>query len=141
MVLKSIRDILAGRPFVYAKPQASLADVADLMSREQVEFVVVLQDGDLCGVISESDILRHVSQRGGFEVTPVSDVMIADVEFVETRSSVSEAFQVMKMRGVQNLPVLDLGQKVIGVLADSDIPREYRALKARSVQRGAALAA
>jgi predicted transcriptional regulator len=54
---------------------AALEEACDKMAAHRVDVLLVSQAGQTCGVITETDILRHVSQNGGLSSTPVSHLM------------------------------------------------------------------
>ena len=125
MVVQSIRDLLEGHRVVGIDPGATLAAACEVMAREKTSAVMVLQDHVLVGLVSERDVIRHVSQRGGLETALVGDVMTREVQCVETRNSIPEALARMKAGGFRHLPVLDMTGKVVGMLSLSDIPGRY----------------
>ena len=126
MISKSIRELLRGRSIVGIAPGASLNGACEMMGLNNVDALVVFRGGDLCGIISERDIIRHVSQYGGLNSTKVAKVMTDDVQVASTRDSVSQTYARMRLHGFQYLPVLDLGNAVIDMLSLDDIPAEYR---------------
>lgn len=138
MSIQSIREILNGRTFAAISPDATLEAASDLMQENRVSAIPVLRDGALLGIISERDILRHVSQRGGYATARVADAMTPDPVSIETRSSIIDAVAQMQACGFRQLPVRDLCGKVVGVLSIDDIPVEYKTMHARYVAwRGA----
>lgn len=141
MRFTSIREVLSDRPAVVVRPDATLSYTCDLMAAEQVTALAVVCDGRLCGFISEEDIIRHVSQRGGFGTVSVEAVMARDVCWIETRGSLVEALVLMQEARLSHLPVVDNDHKVVGVLAISDIPADYHALQPRYVRWREAIAA
>ncbi|GAB4446913.1 MAG: NADP-dependent isocitrate dehydrogenase [Chloroflexi bacterium OHK40] len=55
---------IASRPLITTTPETSLKECADLMLRENIRRVVVVQAGKPVGIISETDIFRFVEERG-----------------------------------------------------------------------------
>lgn len=131
MVIKTIRGLLGSRPVVSVAPDVTLEATVDVFAQHEISGVVVLDSGHLKGIVTERDIIRHVSQFGGLETTQVADVMTREVKHVETRSSIVEAVEIMQTGGFRHLPVLDMGQVVIGTLFLTDIPAEYRDMHER----------
>lgn len=134
MVIRSIREILKGRKPLGIAPGTTLAEACDIMSARGLDVLLVMDGGHLQGVLTERDVIRHVSQHGGLETTPVSAVMTRDVATIGTRDSIQEALSRMLAGGHRHLPVIDTGHAVIGVLSLKDIPEEYR-LMHRSYRR------
>lgn len=128
MIIKSIREALAGRPLVSVSPTTTLDAASDIMASQNVTAIVVLDNEQLVGILTEKDVIRHVSQQGGLSQTQVAAVMCTDVRYVETRDSLSHALGRMKADGFRHMPVVDLGQHVIGMLSLRDIPVEYHVM-------------
>lgn len=131
MGITSIREILNGRTFAWTAPDATLETASDLMAAEGVTALPVLVNREAVGIVSERDILRYASQRGGFVTAPVAQAMTREVVCVETRASIAHALMRMQEGGFGQLPVLDLGGKVVGMLTRADIPENYRGLHVR----------
>jgi CBS domain-containing protein len=126
MLVRSIREVLADRTFQSIAPDATLEDACDLLSRTGADALIVLRDGSYQGVITERDIIRHVSQRGGFATAHVEAAMQTGIPTVDTRSCIVDAIARMRACGRRTLPVLDTGGTVVGLLSMQDIPAEYR---------------
>ncbi|THH36085.1 CBS domain-containing protein [Aliishimia ponticola] len=126
MVIQTIKGILGARPLYWVPPAATLEDACDHISVHRTGALVVLEDGDLHGIITERDILRHASQRGGFGTAKVAQVMTRQVVYIQTNGSIAEASERMQAGGFSHLPVLDMGRKVVGVLSHADIPAGLR---------------
>jgi len=56
---------LTTRPLVTTPPTSSLSDCAALMVDRNIRRVVVVEDGQPVGIISETDIFRAVGENGG----------------------------------------------------------------------------
>ena len=54
-----IREII-GKKIVYAKVSQEIDEVAELMKKEQVRQIAVLDNKKVVGVVRERDILRHI---------------------------------------------------------------------------------
>lgn len=62
-----VRDLLEtkGDAVVSTNPQTRIADATRLMSRHRIgALVVVDQDGELCGIVSERDLARSLPDHG-----------------------------------------------------------------------------
>jgi CBS domain-containing protein len=71
-------------PVECVDPEASLAEVVDLLERQQVNRVPVAREGQLLGIISRADLLRAFARHEAekVEVTP-SDAEIRDALLAE----------------------------------------------------------
>jgi len=107
------------RPPVWVAPSATVAEAIDLMRRQSVGCVLVVDRGRLAGIVTERDVLRKVLARGG-GVSPrdaVSKLMTADPAVVRTRDSLGLLFRRMFDGGFRHLPVLDDHDSLLGTIS------------------------
>jgi len=79
--------------------------------------VIVDAEGRLAGIFSERDVLNRVAGR--FEQIkdePVSTVMTRSVMSAYTADSPGKAMNLMAIGGFRHVPILDVDDKVVGVL-------------------------
>ena len=123
---------------VTVTPQASIADVWDLMRDLDIRHVPVLDRGTLVGMVSDRDIahldLTAVLTRDGAATlrdelaTPVVRVMSADVIAVETESELEDAIALLIEHKVGALPVVRPDtRELAGILSYIDVLRAYQA--------------
>ena len=80
---------------------------------------VVIEDGDLVGVISERDLMRAIPDACSPE-TPVSERMSRHVTTASPATSVPEALAMMVEGRFRHLPVVD-GGRVLGMVSMRDL--------------------
>jgi CBS domain-containing protein len=78
-------------------------------------------DGDAFGIITRKDVVEAIvmDPAGGTSLL-VDDVMTKPAFTVDSRLSISNCHQMMRMVGVRRLPVVD-GSKLIGILSNANI--------------------
>ena len=111
-----------GREIISIKADSSLSDAARMLDEKRIGAVVALSDdGDIVGVLSERDIVRHVARNGEAALKiEVGDAMTRDVITIESTTKVEEAMQLMTDRRVRPLPVLR-NDRLIGVVSIGDL--------------------
>lgn len=134
---------------ITVRPDTSVSDLADLMIEANVGGLpVVDRDGDLVGIVTESDLVvqdsevrfpRFVSFLAGYVFVPGSlhrfeekfkkavaatagEVMSEDVVTIDADASVEDAATLMTRRKLKRLPVMSAG-RLVGILAERDIVR------------------
>ena len=104
-------------------PAETVASAAKVMSENNTSCAVVLEDGELVGIVTERDFLKSVG--GGdreFEKREVREVMSSPVESVSCSTTVFEASKVMGEKGIKRLVVVEEGS-VVGMVAQTDLLR------------------
>ncbi len=116
-------DRIITREVVTASPGLSVQEALDLMEREGVSGLPVVESGDLVGIVSRRDI-RPIIHRDDIAVR---DVMTEDVVTVEEEIDETEALEMMYENRVERLPVVDEQDDVKGIITMNSIlnKREY----------------
>ena len=105
------------------------------MAARNVGFLVVLEQRQLVGVLSERDYARNVILKGrSSSDTAVRDIMTRDVVTATRDDTLPRCMTLMHDRGIRHLPVVDEGRSVIGVLSVRDLLREVIAHHERVIR-------
>ena len=104
-------------------PNTMVFDAIKLMAEVKVGALLVLEDEQLVGIVSERDYARKVilESRSSRE-TPVRDVMTNVVLTVTPEQSIDECLVLMSTHHIRHLPVAENG-KPIGMLSVMDVVR------------------
>jgi len=104
-------------------PEAPVLEAIRLMAEHGVGALLVMQEQQLVGVVSERDYARKVILKGrSSSETSVRQIMSSPVFTVRPDQSVRECMQLVNDRRVRHLPVVE-GERVIGVLSIGDLVR------------------
>ena len=105
-----------------ASPTDSVAAVAALLQSRRVGAMVVLdQDRDVAGIVSERDIVRIVAERGAEGLPqPIAECMTRDVVFADPSETVDQLLERMTDRRIRHLPVCQEG-RLIGIVSIGDL--------------------
>jgi CBS domain-containing protein len=105
-----------------ASPTDSVAAVAALLQARRVGAMVVLdQDRDVAGIVSERDIVRIVAELGADGLPrPIAECMTRDVVFADPSESVDQLLERMTDRRIRHLPVCQDG-RLIGIVSIGDL--------------------
>ncbi len=114
---------LLQRPPVTLECDASIREAARLMTREGVSSVLLLDDGRLAGMVTDSDLRRRCVAEGLAVEGPVREIMTANPITVQRDTLLIEALMTMARLRVHHLPVLE-GERLAGMLSSSDIARQ-----------------
>ena len=117
-----VRDILSTKGTVVhnCSPEDTLADVADLMVGHNIGSLVVLQDDDMVGIITERDILRACSAtRGPLEFLKVSERMTRCPVVASPNDEMADVMCLMTERRIRHVPVVE-GGRLVGIISIGD---------------------
>ena len=121
--MKLVKDILGekGADIYSIRPGDTVFDALTMMSDKRVGALVVMEEGELKGVISERDYARKVFLKGRSSPdTSVSEIMSDRVVCATMQQSAEECMALMTDKRVRHLPILDQNQ-VIGVVSIGDL--------------------
>ena len=105
------------------EPDALVAEAVKRMVENEVGSLLVMQDGELVGFVSERDILRGMHARGcSLSEVKVSVLMEKEPVVATLDDSVDYARDAMTKSRISHLIVLD-GSKVAGVISFHDVAR------------------
>ena len=94
------------------------------MRDNQVRSVLVIDDGELVGILTQEDCAIRVLLPGlDAKQTPVGQVMTGDPVTVKPDDQVEGCMAIMTERGFRHLPVLDAG-KIVGVISIGDVVKD-----------------
>ena len=121
--MKKIRNILKnkGNTIWSVKSEDTVFEALKFMAEKHLGALLVIDDEQLVGIISERDYARKVILRGRFShATAVSEIMSTNVVCAQLDQGVDECMALMTDKRVRHLPVLDEG-KVVGVISMGDL--------------------
>lgn len=122
--MATVQEILRGKggQVLSIGPQASVLDAAQLMNEHKIGSLVVMDGGQVVGIITERDILqRVVAQRRDPVDSRVQEVMTVEVVCCQPHTTIEEARGVMKNRRIRHLPVLDGDRRLCGLISIGDL--------------------
>lgn len=120
--MRRVKDLLEekGHDVFVVSPDATVHDAVRMMCDRNVGAVVVCDQGDLVGILSERDCVRRVMLQGrSARTTRVSEVMTTSVCSVSLYDTVDQCMQLITDRRFRHLPVLD-GTRVVGIISVGD---------------------
>jgi CBS domain-containing protein len=102
-------------------PDASVYDALKLMADKRVGALVVLDEAELVGIISERDYARKVilKEKSSMD-TPVRDIMTEEVVCLGPEQSIQDCMALMTDRRIRHLPVLQ-DDRLVGIVSIGDV--------------------
>lgn len=139
-----IRDVMV-RDVVAIDPSASLTEAAQLMREANIGILPVVEDGQVCGVITDRDlVVRALAVGADLASTPVGECATGDPVVAHPDWDLDQAMDAMARAQIGRLPVIDddntlAGMVTLGSLAlrskkDKETLAAAKAVSRRSVK-------
>lgn len=128
--MKSVAEILRAKPHTQlfsVEPTTTVLEAALMMADKDIGALVVIQGGELVGIVTERDFVRRVAalERSAYATT-IEEVMTSNLFVVTPRDSNQYCMQLMTEKNLRHLPVLNDG-KLVGLLSIRDLVRDITA--------------
>ncbi len=102
-------------------PDATVYDAIELMAKKNIGALLVTENGELRGLISERDYTRKIMLHGKrSRETQVREIMSTELTTVRPDEPVEACLRRMTEKRIRHLPVLD-GGTVRGVISIGDL--------------------
>ena len=121
--MTQVAEILVekGRGLLKIDADASILEAVEQMVEANVGSLLVMESGEVTGIVTERDYLRRVVVEGRTDrETPVREIMSSPLIVVTPQTSVDECMALMTNRRIRHLPVVDAG-KVAGIVSIGDV--------------------
>ena len=121
--MTTVRQLLdkKGNDVWSTSPESSVYDALLLLAEKNIGALVVIDEGELAGIVSERDYARKVVLQGKASMkTPVREIMTEEVLTVRPENSVEEAMALMTKKKIRHLPVT-AENEIVGVISIGDL--------------------
>ena len=122
---------LMRRSITSVNAEASLQEIEQLMERRKIRHVLVIEKGELLGIISDRDTNKYRSLFAETKASKEIDeatlrfrahqIMTRDPSTIHEDTRASDAIRLMLEEHISCLPVVDNENVVIGVITPSDL--------------------
>ncbi len=123
--MSQISEILSNKPDTIwsVTSEHSVYDAIKVMSEQGIGAVLVMENEQIAGILSERDCARKVVlECRSSKETKVGEIMTRNV-FTTTRDkSISECMSMMTDNHFRHLPIVE-GRKVVGMISIGDLVR------------------
>ncbi len=126
--MATVAQIIAGKSsHVYSiSPDQSVLEATHKMNRHRIGSLIVMDNGQIVGILSERDILTRVVQEEKHpRQVKVSDAMTRDIIVCRPDTSLEDASAIMMNRRVRHLPVCDDEGHILGLVSIGDLNAQH----------------
>ena len=104
----------------------SVRDAAKKMRDERIGSLLVEKNGDLVGIVTDTDVVRRAVAGGAdLNTLTVQDIMTSPIATIEAIRTVQDAHDMMGDLGVRHLGVTEQG-KLVGLISVRDLLVFYK---------------
>jgi len=115
-----VGEVMTNNP-VSVGPRDSLADCAEKMDKFNVGALLVTEDRNIHGIITQGDIVRRAFKLKEIPHNiKVQDIMQPDVVTVAPDKDIHEALMLMSNMNIKHLPVVEK-EELVGLLTNKDV--------------------
>ena len=122
MKVSDILRVKGGTLFTVA-PEEPLSSALNVMSQHDIGSLVVMESGELVGMLTFREVIRAVVRNGGQVGTTIVNSVMDDAPLTCTpETDINEVRRMMLGRHARYMPVLD-GRTLMGVISFYDVAK------------------
>ena len=124
--MKKVADILGrkGTHVISVSADTAVIDALKIMADQNMGSVVVKENNQFLGIMTERDYSRKVVLKGKSSTdTRVRDIMSTDLPKVTPKDSIEFCMQLLSDKHIRYLPVFDEGV-MCGIISINDVVKE-----------------
>ena len=121
-----VKDLLRikGNDVWFVAPQDTMIDALRVMADRRVGALLVMEAGEIRGIVSERDFARKIAEGGECIVeATVESFMTHKVITIGPRETIDKVMEMMTNSHIRHLPVVD-EDKLVGLISIGDVVRE-----------------
>jgi len=122
---QAVSEVISKAP-VSLTSDTNIGAAAKLMSEHSISSVLIVDDGQLVGILTDRDLRNRVIAAGLSYDVNVAAVMTQLPESVEETRPLLDALTLMTANNVHHLPVVNSNNEPVGMLTATDLIRQQR---------------
>ncbi len=123
LVATPVRALLKREP-VTVPPTASIREAAALMREKRVSSVLVVEQDQLFGIVTDRDLRNRAIADGLDTDRPILDIATVAPLTTDLRTTAFDALLLMTRQNVHHVPVMD-GSRVAGMITATDLTEQH----------------
>jgi CBS domain-containing protein len=115
-----------GRAVATARPDSTVSEIITKLAQKKIGAIVIVGDnGEVVGILSERDVIRRLAERGEAALKePVSQSMTSSVISCQETSTLEEMMELMTQGRFRHVPVIEDGA-LVGIVSIGDIVKHH----------------
>jgi len=124
--------LIMTRNIITTSPDQDIKDAAEIMIKYDIRRVPVVQDGELVGLVTASDIINKALWKLDIK-DPAENYMIKNIPTTWERTPLNIAFEIMTFFNLKVLISLNKDGKLSGILTETDFIEESEIISEKTV--------
>lgn len=135
--MSAVSEIMCAKVItVDGNSEPLVLQIVDMMVKNKVGAVIILENGKPSGIITERDILKKVSVHNKKpEDIAAKNIMSSPLITVKAYDSIDTAAQAMTKNKIKRLPVLEDDGSIVGMISSIDIAKKLAKILADDYNR------
>jgi CBS domain-containing protein len=118
-----VREVMTQKP-VTLQTSDTITAAARTMRDANIGDVVVVENGQVCGIVTDRDIVVRALAEGRDPArTSVGDICSRELTTLSPQSAIADAVAVMRDKAIRRLPVVE-GGRPVGIVTLGDLAVE-----------------
>ena len=127
--------ISSSSPVITVRPEATVDEAPDLLSKHQVSGVPVVDaEGHVVGILSQFDLFKPLYDQLQLNTTTVARYHSTRVISVQADDMLIDVAEVFMSHAIRRVPVVDAENKLVGIISRRDIVRYIRDVRQQVAQ-------
>ena len=123
---KPLYEVAETRPITVSQTD-SIQSAAALMSQMRISSVLIIEENDLIGIVTDRDLRNRVVAVGMNMQLPVKQIMTEKPAYLTKNKTLFDAVALMNEKSINHLPVLDeITNAPVGMITATDIFKQQR---------------
>ena len=119
----SLISQLLKRDVISINPNKTIFNAIKLLTENNIGALPVINDNkELCGIISERDIIRSMSQNIGtnFKKCPIDSIMTSNVITISNNAISEDIMDIMTKNKIRHIPIVE-NKLLMGIVSIGDV--------------------
>ena len=105
---------------ITVKKEVTILDVMKTMREKEIGFIIIEEDNEAVGVITDRDIVLSLSREISL-TTPITKIMKKYVITASEETELEKATDIMGYMQIRRLVVVNNENKIVGILSTTDL--------------------
>ncbi|MFQ3249137.1 MAG: CBS domain-containing protein [Glaciecola sp.] len=123
---KPLYEVTDTMPITVAQTD-SIQSAGALMSEKRISSVLIIEENELIGIVTDRDLRNRVVAVGKDMQLPVNQIMTKNPAYLTKNKTLFDAVSLMNEKSINHLPVLDeITNAPVGMITATDIFKQQR---------------